>query len=324
MAELTLREAVAGALAQEMRRDERVILLGEDVEPGGVFKATGGLVEEFGKDRVRNTPISEQAILGAVMGAAMTGLVPVAEIMFADFMAVAWNYVANEISKFRYMSDGQASLPLVIRAANGGGTRMGPQHSQAIESSLMAIPGLKVAVPSSTADTFGLLAAAIRDPDPVVFLEPKALYSQKGEVGDGEQLVPLGRANIVRSGSDAAVVSIGAMVPKAVAAAELLDERGISVSVIDLRSLVPLDLTTVLAEVVRTSRLFTVEENPRLCGWGAEVSSIVAEEVFHDLDGPIVRITTPHVPVAFADTLEDLALPSVERIVREVQRGLDM
>lgn len=324
MAELTLREAVAAGLAQEMRRDERVILIGEDVEPGGVFKATVGLVEEFGKQRVRNTPISEQAILGAAMGAAMNGLVPVAEIMFADFMAVAWNYIANEISKFRYMSNGQANLPLVIRSANGGGTRMGAQHSQALESSLMAIPGLKVVVPSSVSDTFGLLAAAIRDPDPVIFLEPKALYSEKEEIGDGEHIVPLGQANTLRSGSDAVMVSIGSMVPRAIAAAEVLSTRGIELSVIDLRTLVPLDVTAVLSEVARTSRLFTVEENPRLCGWGAELMSIVAEESFNDLDGPIVRITTPHVPLAFADTLEDLAMPSVDRIVAAVERGLSL
>ena len=323
MAELTVREAVVAGLAQEMRRDENVIVLGEDVQPGGVFKATLGLMEEFGPVRVRNTPISEQAILGAAMGAAMTGMRPVAEIMFADFMAVAWDYIANEISKFRYMSDGQGSLPLVVRTANGGGVRLGPQHSQAIENWVMAIPGLKVVSPSSPSDTAGLLAAAIRDPDPVIFLENKALYASKEDVAEGEFFVPLGQANILRQGRDATLVAVGSMVPRSLVAAERLAGEGIDVSVIDLRTLVPLDVTTVLADVVRTSRLFTVEENPRLCGWGAEIASIAAEEIFDHLDGPIIRITTPHVPLPFAENLEDAALPSVDRIADTVRKGLE-
>lgn len=322
MADLTMREAVAAGLAQEMRRDERVFVLGEDVEPGGVFKATVGLREEFGPTRVRNTPISEQAILGAAMGAAMTGMRPVAEIMFADFLAVAWDYIANEMSKFRYMSDGQGSLPLVVRAANGGGVRLGPQHSQAVENWVMAIPGLKVVAPSTPADQVGLLAAAIRDPDPVVFLESKALYGTHGEVPDGEVLVPLGAARTARAGRDATVVSIGSMVPRALEAAERLAGLGVDVSVIDLRTLVPLDVTTVLEDVARTGCLFTVEENPRLCGWGAEIASLAAEEVFEHLDGPVVRITTPHVPLPFAEDLEDAALPSVQRIVDTISARL--
>lgn len=322
MAALTMREAVAAGLAQEMRRDESVFLIGEDVEPGGVFKATVGLVEEFGSARVRNTPISEQAILGAAMGAAMTGMRPVAEIMFADFLAVAWDYLANEMSKFRYMSDGQGSLPLVVRSANGGGVRLGPQHSQSVENWVMAIPGLKVVSPSTPADTMGLLAAAVRDNDPVVFLESKALYAVREDVPDGEQFIPLGSANVIRRGRDATVVAVGSMVPRAVEAAAELAVRGIDITVVDLRTLVPLDVTTVLDEVSRTGCLFTVEENPRLCGWGAEISSIVAEEIFDQLDGPIVRITTPHIPLAFAETLEDLALPSVARIVETVSSRL--
>lgn len=322
MAEMTMRDAVAYGLAQEMRRDDRVFVIGEDVEPGGVFKTTVGLLEEFGGSRVRNTPISEQAILGAAMGAAMTGMRPVAEIMFADFLAVAWDYLANEMSKFRYMSDGQASLPLVVRAANGGGVRLGAQHSQAVENWVMAIPGLKVVAPSTPADTVGLMAAAIRDPDPVVFLESKGLYAAKGEVEDGEQLVPLGQAKVARSGRDATIVSVGGMVPRTLEAAERLTGQGIDVSVVDLRSLVPLDVTTVLHEVSRTGCLFTVEENPRLCGWGAEIASLVAEEAFEQLDGPVVRITTPHIPIPFAESLEDAALPSVERIVQTVSSRL--
>jgi pyruvate dehydrogenase E1 component beta subunit len=322
VAELTMRDAVARGLAQEMRRDDRVFLLGEDVEPGGVFKATVGLVEEFGRSRVRNTPISEQAILGAAMGAAMTGMRPVAEIMFSDFLAVAWDYIANEMSKFRYMSDGQASLPLVVRAANGGGVRLGPQHSQAVENWVMAIPGLKVVAPSTPVDTLGLLASAIRDPDPVIFLESKALYAAKGEVPDGEVVVPLGKAEVVRSGRDATIVAVGSMVPRSLEAAIRLAAAGLDVTVVDLRTLVPLDVTTVLAEVARTGCLFTVEENPRLCGWGAEIASLAAEEIFDHLDGPIVRITTPHIPVPFAESLEDAALPSVDRIVATVASRL--
>lgn len=323
MAQLTGREAVALAIRQEMQRDERVILFGEDVESGGVFKATVGLHEEFGPKRVRNTPISEQAILGAAMGAAMTGLRPIAEIMFADFLAVAWNYVANEIPKFRYMSNGQASIPLVIRTANGGGVGLGAQHSQAVESWLMAIPGLKVVAPSSPADTAGLLAAAVRDPDPVVFLESKSMYATKGEVADGEQLIPLGRANALRRGPHATIVALGPMVPRAVKAALALMEHGIDASVIDLRTLVPLDVTTVLEDLATTGCLITVEENARLCGWGAELASIAAEEAFDNLDGPIVRITTPQVPISFAESLETFALPSVERIVATVRKRLN-
>ena len=318
-----MREAVAMGIAQEMRRDETVVLIGEDIEPGGVFKATVGLADEFGTTRVRNTPISEQAILGAAIGAAMTGLRPIAEIMFADFTAVAWNYIANEMSKFRFMSNGQASLPLVVRTANGGGVRLGAQHSQAIENWAMAIPGLKVVSPSAPADMIGLMAAAVRDPDPVIFLESKVMYAAKGEVPDADDhYIPLGKANMLRRGRDATVVAVGAMVPKALEGAQKLAGDGISVSVIDLRTLVPLDVSTVAADVSRTGRLFTVEENPRLCGWGAELASIAAEEMFDDLDGPIVRITTPHIPIAFAETLEDLAIPSAERITATIRRTL--
>lgn len=319
-----MREAVAAALAQEMRRDPSVVLIGEDIEPGGVFKATVGLHEEFGPRRVRNTPISEQAILGAAMGAAMTGLRPIAEIMFADFMAVAWNYIANEMSKFRYMTNGQAALPLVVRAANGGGVRLGAQHSQAVESWAMAIPGIKVVVPSTPADVIGLMAAAVRDPDPVIFLESKSMYAAKGEVPEsGDHVVPLGRANVIRQGRHATLVALGPMVPRAIEAAEELARAGIDASVIDLRTLVPLDVAAVAADVARTGRLFTVEENVRLCGWGAELASLAAEEMFDTLDGPIVRITTPHIPMPFAENLEDEAIPSTGRIVETVRRSLD-
>lgn len=325
MAELAYRDAVAAAIAQEMERDENVVLLGEDIaEAGGVFKTTVGLLDKFGPTRVRNTPIAEQAILGAAMGAAMTGLKPIAEIMFSDFLAVCWDIVVNEIAKARYMTDGQFSLPLVIRTANGGGSRFGSQHSQSVENWAMAVPGLKVVAPSTPADVKGLLAAAIRDPDPVIFFEQKSLYATKGEVPDGELVDELGKAKVLRKGDDVTIVALAAMVPRAMEAAERLQqEDGVSATVVDVRSLVPLDTQTILKEVQNTGRLVTVEENPRLCGWGAEISSIVSEEIFYDLDGPIIRITSPHCPIPSADDLEDQYLPTPERIVDTIRREVD-
>jgi pyruvate/2-oxoglutarate/acetoin dehydrogenase E1 component len=325
MAQLTYREAVTAGMQQEMRRDPNVVFLGEDVAAaGGVFKTTVGLLEEFGPNRVRDTPISEQAILGAAMGAAMTGLRPIAEIMFSDFFAVCWDIVANEMAKARYMTDGQVSVPLVIKSGNGGGARFGAQHSQSVENWAMAIPGLKVVAPAYPADMKGLLAASIRDNDPVLFFEQKSLYAVKGDVPEGEHIVPLGQANVVREGSDVTIVALAAMVHRAVKAAEVLEaEHGIKATVVDLRSLVPLDTQTVLREVAKTGRLVTVEENPRLCGWGAEISSIVSEELFWDLDGPIVRVTTPHIPLSAANNLEDAQMPSPERIVASVRQLCD-
>jgi pyruvate dehydrogenase E1 component beta subunit len=325
MAELTYREAVARGIAQEMERDNHVVFLGEDVaKAGGVFKATVGLYDQFGPLRVRDTPISEQAILGAAMGAAMTGLRPIAEIMFADFVAVCFDYIANEFPKMRYMTNGQLGCPLVVRTGNGGGSRFGAQHSQSIENWTMMIPGLKVVAPSSPVDVIGLMAAAVRDDNPVIFHEHKSLYAVKGEVPDGEIVDTLGTAKILRPGKDATIVALAMMVPRALEAAETLRaQHGIDCEVIDVRSLVPLDTQTILNSVVKTGRLFTVEENPRLCGWGAEIASIAADEVFWDLDGPIVRITTPHMPLPAADQLEDLALPSANRIVERVSKVLN-
>jgi pyruvate dehydrogenase E1 component beta subunit len=325
MAQLTYRDAVAAGMAQEMRRDKNVVFLGEDVAAaGGVFKTTVGLLDEFGPNRVRDTPISEQAILGAAMGAAMTGLRPIAEIMFSDFFAVCWDIVANEIAKARYMTDGQVTMPLVIKSGNGGGARFGAQHSQSVENWAMAVPGLKIVAPAFPADVKGLMASAVRSDDPVLFFEQKSLYATKGEVPDGEHVVPLGQANVVRQGSDVTIVALALMVPRALKAADILkDQHGIDATVIDLRSLVPLDTQTILREVAKTGRLVTVEENPRLCGWGAEISSIVAEELFWDLDGPIVRITTPHVPLAAANNLEDEQIPNADRIVAGVRQLVD-
>jgi pyruvate dehydrogenase E1 component beta subunit len=325
MGELTYRGAIAAGIAQEMERDDRVVMIGEDIgAAGGVFKLTEGLFARFGGERVRDTPISEQAIVGAAMGAAMTGLRPIAELMFSDFFAVTWDMVVNQIAKTRYMTDGQVSLPLVLRTANGAGLRFGAQHSQSVENWAMAIPGLKVVAPSNPADMHGLLAAAIRDPDPVIVCEHKALFALKGEVPEGEHLVPLGQAAVVREGTDVTVVALAAMVPRAVEAAErLAADHGISAEVIDLRCLIPLDAQTILASVAKTSRLVTVEENPRAGGWGAEIVSLVADEGFYSLDAPLVRITTPHIPLPSAAVLEDLAIPSVARIVETIHRRLE-
>ena len=325
MAELTYRGAIAAGIAQEMERDPAVVMLGEDIAAaGGVFKLTEGLLDQFGPERIRDTPISEQAIVGAAMGAAMTGLRPIAELMFSDFFAVSWDMVANQIAKTRYMTDGQVTLPLVLRTANGAGLRFGAQHSQSIENWAMAIPGLKVVAPANPADMKGLMAAAIRDDDPVIVCEHKALFAEKGEVPEGEHVVPLGQAAVLREGSDVTLVALAAMVPRALAAAErLATDHGVDAEVIDLRSLIPLDAQAILRSVAKTSRLFTIEENPRVGGWGAEIVSLVADEGFYSLDAPLVRITTPHIPLPSAAALEDLAIPSVDRIVETVTRRLD-
>lgn len=319
MAELTYRAAVARAIAQEMERDPSVVLIGEDVAAaGGVFKTTAGLFEQFGPERVRDTPISEEAIIGGIMGAAMNGLRPIGELMFSDFLATCWDIVINQIAKTRYMTDGQVQLPLVIRAANGGGTRFGGQHSQSAENWAMAIPGLKVVAPSTPRDVIGLLAASVRDPDPVIFFEHKKMFAVKEEVPDGEIVDELGKAAFRTTGTDVTIVALAAMVPVAIEAAGLLAAQGVSAEVIDLRSLVPLDTSAFLGSVAKTGRLVTVEENPRLCGWGAEIASIAAEEAIWDLDGPIVRVTTPHIPLPAAAELEDLAIPDAEQVVQAV------
>jgi acetoin:2,6-dichlorophenolindophenol oxidoreductase subunit beta len=323
VAELTYRDAVARGIAQEMRRDERVVLIGEDIAgSGGVFKTTVGLLDEFGPKRVIDTPIAEQAILGAAMGAAMTGLRPVAEIMFSDFFAVCWDIVANEIAKTRYMTNGQVTIPLVIKTGNGGSLRFGAQHSQAVENWAMAVPGIKVVTPSTPRDVVGLMAAAVRSDDPVLFFEHKGLYATKGDVPDGEIVDELGTAVVRRPGKDATILALGLTVGRALDAATQLAERGIDAEVVDVRSLVPLDTQAILTSLSNTGRLFTVEENPRLLGWGAEIVSIAAEECFWDLDGPIVRITTPHVPLPAADSLEDLVIPSADLVATTVEKAL--
>jgi pyruvate dehydrogenase E1 component beta subunit len=317
----TYREAVAEGIAREMRRDPSVVCLGEDIGAAeGVFKTTVGLFTEFGADRVWDTPISEQAILGAAMGAAMTGLRPVAEIMFSDFLACCWDYMANEIPKVRYMTGGQVTVPLVVRTANGGGLGFGAQHSQAVENWALTVPGLKIVAPSTPADTVGLMASAIRSDDPVVFFEHKGLFATKGPVAPPGHVVPLGQASVVRAGTDVTIVSLAYTVPMALSAAHRLAAEGISAEVVDLRCLVPLDMAAVLGSVGRTSRLVVVEENPYQGGWGGTVVSIVADEGFELLDAPIRRVAAACVPLPFADALEDQVMPTVEKVVDTVRR----
>jgi pyruvate dehydrogenase E1 component beta subunit len=321
---ITYREAVAEGIAREMRRDPAVVCLGEDIGAAeGVFKTTVGLHAEFGSERVWDTPISEQAIVGAAMGAAMTGLRPVAEIMFSDFLACCWDYVANEIPKVRYMTGGQVTVPLVIRTANGGGLGFGAQHSQAVENWALTVPGLKIAAPSTPADVVGLMAAAIRSDDPVLVFEHKGLFASKGEPAPHDHIVELGSANVVRDGTDVTVVALASTVPLALQAAEQLAADSVSAEVIDLRCLIPLDAATVLESVGRTSRLVIVEENPYQGGWGATVASLVADEGFELLDAPIRRVAAENVPLPFADALEDIVMPTTEKVTAAIKSVTD-
>jgi acetoin:2,6-dichlorophenolindophenol oxidoreductase subunit beta len=321
---ITYREAVAEGIAREMRRDPSVVCLGEDIgAAGGVFKTTVGLYDEFGPERIWDTPISEQAIVGAAMGAAMTGLRPVAEIMFSDFLACCWDYLANEIPKVRYMTGGQITVPLVVRTANGGGLGFGAQHSQAVENWALTVPGLKLAAPSTPADVIGLMAAAIRSDDPVVMFEHKALFATKGEPAPDGHVLELGRAAVARPGSDVTIVALAFTVPLALATAERLAADGVSAEVIDLRCLIPLDVRTVLDSLARTSRLIVVEENPYQGGWGGTLVSIVADEGYELLDAPIKRVASECVPLPFADVLEELVIPTVDKVAVAAKQVLN-
>jgi acetoin:2,6-dichlorophenolindophenol oxidoreductase subunit beta len=323
MANLTYRNAVAAALAQEMRRDPTVVLLGEDVASGGVFKTTIGLREEFGADRVWDTPISEQAIVGAAMGAAMAGLRPVGEIMFADFYATCWDQVVNQIAKTRYMTGGQITLPLVLRGTNGFASMgFGGQHGQCCESWAMTVPGLKIVSPSSPGELKGLLAAAIRDDDPVLVFEHKGLLGVQEDVPDGEQVVPLGVARVARPGADVTLVGLSITVGYCLAAAETLAAEGIDAEVIDLRCLVPLDAASVLGSVSRTGRLVVVEEGPGQLGWAAALSAIAGEEAFGDLRAPVTRVSAGNVPWPVAAELEAEVAVSPARVVDAARRSI--
>lgn len=323
MAVITYRDAVVRALAEEMERDADVIFFGEDVaKAGGVFKVTPGLYEKFGGDRVRDTPISEQAIVGAGIGAAITGMRPVIELMFADFAAVTLDQIVNQAAKMRYMSGGQIKVPLTIRAAQGGGAGFASQHSQCCETWFMHAPGLKVAVPSTPADVLGLLKSAIRDDNPVVFLEHKLQYAEKGDVPDGEHVIPFGVANVLRQGTDVTLVAIQKMVSVAMKAAEALDAEGISCEVIDPRTLVPLDMATILESVKKTGRLITVEESVHAGGWGAEVVTRVTDEAIWYLESPVVRVTLKGGMIAFSQPLEEYVIPSKDDVIAAVRRVL--
>lgn len=323
--QLTMREAIGLAIRDEMANDPTVVVFGEDVaEAGGVFKVTAGLLEEFGADRVRDTPIAETAILGAAIGAAAKGLRPVVEIMFVEFFGVALDQIATEAAKMRYLSGGKLRLPIVIRASAGGGLGFGAQHSQTLESWFMNTPGLTVVSPSGAASAYGLLRSAIRGDDPVIFLEPRNLYGVKEEFEpDPEALWPLGEARLVRDGTDVTIVGLGQMVRVALAAAEQLRDT-VSCAVIDLGTVRPWDRATVLASVARTGRLVLVEENPFTGGWGTDIASVVASECQSTLRAPIARVTCPDVPVPFG-ALERAYLPSSDDVVAAashlVQKG---
>jgi acetoin:2,6-dichlorophenolindophenol oxidoreductase subunit beta len=321
VSELEFREAVRDAIAEEIERDPAVVFFGEDVAAaGGVFKATPELHERFGRERVFDTPISELALAGAAFGAAVTGLRPVIEIMFGDFMGLPMDSLVNQAAKYWYISNEQRSVPLVVRSAVGAGGRFGAMHSQAHGTWFQGIPGLKIACPSSPADAKGLLKASIRDDNPVIFLEHKRLYSVKG-AEPANELVTLGRANVVRPGTDLTIVSIMRGVPDAVAAADRLAQHGIDPEVIDLRSLRPLDVETVLESVAKTNRLLAVEEGPRTGGWAAGVLGAVAEEALHDLDDAWT-LTTAETPIPYSPSLEDSFLPDPDAIVASVTERL--
>jgi acetoin:2,6-dichlorophenolindophenol oxidoreductase subunit beta len=319
---LEFRHAIRDALAEELERDERVVFFGEDVaKPGGVFAVTHGLYERFGPDRVFDTPISELALAGAAYGAAVTGLRPVFEIMFGDFMALPMDSLVNQAAKFWYISNEQGPVPLVVRSAVGAGGRFGAIHSQIHATWFQGVPGLKIAFPSSPAEAKGLLKASIRDDNPVIFLEHKRLYSVKGEAPDDDVVIPLGEANVARAGDDLTIVSVGKGVADALAAAERLAEDGVDAEVVDLRTLRPLDLQTVLESVGRTNRLLAVEEGPRTGGWATGLLGAVAEQGLHDLDDAWI-VATDETPVPYSPTLEDDFLPSADSIVAAVRDRL--
>lgn len=325
MSRKTYLQAINEAVRQEMQRDPRVIVLGEDVAGGqggsgevgvvgSVFGQMQGLYKEFGPERVIDTPISESAIVGAAAGAALTGLRPVAELMFVDFVGVCFDQIYNQIAKFRYMFGGHARTPLVIRATAGAGFRGAAQHSQTLHPLFTMVPGLKVVMPSNPYDAKGLLIQAIRDDDPVIYLESKFLFGMEGEVPDEPYRVPFGEANIVREGKDLTIVAMGAMVPRAEEVAASLAKTGVSAEVLDPRTTSPLDEDAILESVEKTGRLVIVDESPPRCCMAADIAAMVADKGFRSLKGPIKQVTCPHTPVPFAPTLEDEYLPNPRRI----------
>lgn len=315
---VTYRVAVLEALSGEMRRDDSVIVMGEDIgAAGGVFNQTEGLFAEFGADRVIDTPISEAGAFGIAVGAAMTGQRPVFEVMFGDFITLIMDQLVNQAAKVNYMSAGQFNVPLVVRTAVGIGSNLGPQHSQSLHGWLTHIPGLKVVMPSTSADAKGLMAAAIRDDNPVAFFEDRMLYNLRGATPEGEYVVPIGSAEVKRAGCDVTVIATGRMVHTALAAAELLAQEKISAEVVDPRSLVPLDVERLVASVKKTSRAVVVDGGYRQFGITGEIASTVTEHAFDWLDAPVIRIGGADVPIPFSKTLEPLTLPDPQRLARE-------
>jgi pyruvate/2-oxoglutarate/acetoin dehydrogenase E1 component len=321
MREITYIKAITEALEEEMVRDEKVFLIGEDIGPqGGVFGATRGLLDKFGSKRVRQTPISESAIIGAACGSSMLGLRPVAEIMYFDFIAIAMDQVVNQVAKLRYTSSGQLKLPLVIRTQGGGGRGKGPQHSQSLEAWFFHTPGLKIAMPSTPYDAKGLLKSAIREDNPVLFIENAILYNTKGLVPDEEYTVPIGKAEVKREGQDLTIVATSAMVLRVLEAAQKLETMDISAEVIDLRSLSPLDINTVVESVEKTSKLLIVHEACKRGGIGAEISSLVTERAFDYLDAPVARIGGLETPMPFAESLEKEVIPDAAKIIEQARK----
>jgi pyruvate dehydrogenase E1 component beta subunit len=320
MRELTYREAIREALREEMRRDDRVFVMGEDVAVyGGLFKVTEGLLAEFGPERIFDTPLSESAIVGAAVGASLMGMRPVAEVMFADFTTVAMDAIVNHAAKINYMSGGETPAPLVLRMAYGAGPRWGSHHTQSVESWIANVPGLTIVMPATPYDAKGLLKAAIRTPNPVIFLEHKLLYGKKGEVPEGDYIVPIGKAEIKRPGDAVTVVASGLMVDRALDAARTLAEEGISAEVIDLRSVQPLDEDTILASVEKTGRLVIVHEAPVRGGFGGEIAAVVANKGLGFLDAPIERVGAPWTPVPFGQLLVNAYVPKEDDIIRAVR-----
>lgn len=322
MKEVRYIRAITEALQEEMARDEAVFVVGEDVAyPGGSFSATRGLLEEFGERRVRDTPISESAIVGLALGAATQGLRPVAEIMFMDFLAVCMDQIVNQVAKARYMFGGQYRLPMVIRTPCGGGLNAGPQHSQCLEAWFAHVPGLKVVMPATPYDVKGLLKTAIRDDNPVLFVENKALYGLKGEIPEEEYLVPIGQADVKRPGRDVTVVATSRMVHQSLEAAQTLAKEGIEAEVIDLMTITPLDKETIFKSVEKTSKLVIAHEAVKAFGIGAEISAMVCEEMIDCLDGPILRVGAPYTPVPFSP--ERFYLPNAEDVIQAVKKVLE-
>ena len=318
--QISYREAIAEAIREEMARDEKVFLMGEDVGVlGGAFGATKGLFQEFGEDRVRETPISETAIIGFALGAAMAGMRPIAEIMRVDWMTICMDEIVNQVAKMHYLSGGRPRVAMVIRAATEGGIGLGAQHSQSFESWFVHVPGLKVVMPSTPYDAKGLLKAAIRDSNPVIFLEPGVLYGTSGPVPAEDYLIPLGKADIKREGKDTTIVVWGTLVLKALNAAQTLANEGIEVEVVDPRSLRPLDIETIIESVKKTGRLVVAHEAMRTCGVGAEIAALVQERAFDYLDAPIQRVAAPDVIIPVNRNLERTVLPQEEHIVRAVK-----